>query len=169
MKSKTKILGVLLLMVVSSALSQTNEKEEKRRTSDRAEKVEQTVEETNNEIDSTVASVDNTIEGAKETAKKVGDIFFGKRNKKKTSANVVIITIAPISYDDQNVNQLHNEISKSKGVKELIKTFFNGQMTLKMESKLSADAIWQKVSQATRKNFSIEQISEKSITVNLKK
>ena len=169
MKSKTKILGVLLLMVVSSALSQTNEEKEKRRTSDRAEKVEQTVEETNNEIDSTVASVDNTIEGAKETAKKVGDIFFGKKSEKKTSANVVIITIAPISYDDQNVNQLHNEISKSKGVKELIKTFSNGQMTLKIESKLSADAIWQKVSQTTRKNFSIEQISEKSITVNLKK
>lgn len=169
MKSKTKILLPLLVLVTGFTFSQSNKEKEKRRTSNRAEKVEQTVEETNAEIDKTVASIDSTIEDAKETAKKVGDIFFGKKNKKKASTNTVIITIAPIAYDNHSANLLYNEISKFKVAKDLIKTYSGGQMTLKLESKSTADAIWQKVSQVTRKNFNIEQIGEKSIALNIKK
>ncbi|QLG45068.1 hypothetical protein [Costertonia aggregata] len=167
MKSKTKILVPLFLVVASFIFSQDNK--EKRRTANSVEKVEQTVEEANTEIDSTVASIDSTIEGAKETAKKVGDIFFPKKNKKKASSNIVIITITSISYDNPSVNQLYNEISKSKVAKELIKTYSNGQIMIKIQSKATADAIWQKVHQGTRKNFNIEQISEKSITLDFKK
>lgn len=169
MNSKTKIILPLLLLAVSFTFSQNSNEKEKRRTSKRAEKVEQTVETTNTEIDRTVASIDSTIEGAKETAKKVGDIFFGKKNKKKASTNTVTITVTPVSYDNQSVNQLYNEISKSKAAKDLIKTYSNGEMTIKMDTKSTADAIWQKVPMVTRKDFNIEQIGEKSIALNLKK
>jgi len=169
MRSKTKILILSFLMVTSFTFSQSSTEKAKRRTSNRVEKVEKKVADTNKEIDSTVASIDNTIEGTKQTAKKVGEILFGKKNKKKTQKNVIVIAIMSTSYDNESANQLYLEISKSKTSKDLVKTYSNGQMTIKLESKSSADAIWQKVSDVTRRNFNIEQISERSITLNLKK
>ncbi|MFD2588923.1 MULTISPECIES: hypothetical protein [Flavobacteriaceae] len=169
MKSKTKITTLTLLLVAAFTFSQSNNEKDNRRIHNKAEKAEKTVEETNEQIDSAVASIDNTIEGAKETATKVGDIFFGKKDKKKISKNTVVITIASVSYDDKDVNQLYHEISKSKGAKNIIKTYSNGQMIIQMESKSSADAIWQNVLQTTRTSFNIDKISEKSIVLKLKK
>jgi len=167
MKSKTRITTLLLLLVAVFTFSQSNNEKENRRIPNKTEKVDNTVVETNNQIDSTVASIENTIEGAKETAKKVGDIFSGKKDKKKTSKSTVVITIASVPYDDKNVNQLYDEISKSKEAKNTIKTYSNGQVRIQMESKSSADTVWQKVSQTTRSSFNVGEISEKSIVLTL--
>lgn len=167
MKSRTQLCTLVLLLAASTIFSQNNK--ETRRRANRVEKTEKKVEETNKQIDSTIVGIDNTIEGAKATAKKVGDMLFGKKDKKKASKNAIIITINSISYDDESVNQLYNEISKSKVAKKIVKTYSNGKMTIQIESKVSADTIWQKVAQAIRSSFSIVEISDKKIVLTSKK
>ena len=170
MKSKKQLVTLVLLLAVSAIFSQNTN--ENRRRANKAEKVERTVEETNKQIDSTIVGIDNTIEGAKATAKKVGEMFFGKKDKKKTSKktskNAIVISISSVSYDNENANQLYNEICKNKAAKNIVKTFSNGQLNIQMESKETADAIWQKVTQNTRTSFNINAISKNEIKLNLK-
>ena len=171
MKSKKQLVTLVLLLAVSAIFSQNTN--ENRRRANRVEKAEKQVEETNKQIDSTIVGIDNTIEGAKATAKKVGEMFFGKKDKKKTSKktskNAIVISISSVSYDNENANQLYNEICKNKAAKNIVKTFSNGQLNIQMESKETADAIWQKVTQNTRTSFNINAISKNEIKLNLKK
>ena len=167
MKSKKQLVTLVLLLAVSVIFSQNTN--ENRRRANRVEKAEKKVEETNKQIDSTIVGIDNTIEGAKATAKKVGNMFFGKKDKKKTSKNAIVITISSVSYDNENANQLYNEICKDKAAKNIVKTYSNGQLNIQMESKETADAIWQKVTQNTRISFDINAISKNEIKLNLKK
>ena len=172
MKSKKQLVTLVLLLVVSAIFSQSNQERESRRTTNKVEKANKTVENTNEQIDSTIVGIDNTIEGAKATAKKVGEMFFGKKDKKKTSKktskNAIVISISSVSYDNENANQLYNEICKNKAAKNIVKTFSNGQLNIQMESKETADAIWQKVTQNTRTSFNINAISKNEIKLNLK-
>ena len=169
MKSKKQLVTLVLLLVVSSIFSQSNQERESRRTTNKVEKANKTVENTNEQIDSTIVGIDRAIDGATETAKKIGGILFGDKKKKKAPKSFVIITIASVSYDDKNVNQLYNEISKAKATKNVVKMYSNGKMTIQMESKTSADAVWQKVSQNIRACFNIGEISEKAIVLTPKK
>ena len=170
MKSKKQLVTLVLLLAVSAIFSQNTN--ENRRRANRVEKAEKQVEETNKQIDSTIVGIDNTIEGAKATAKKVGEMFFGKKDKKKTSKktskNAIVISISSVSYDNENANQLYNEICKNKAAKNIVKTFSNGQLNIQMESKETADAIWQKVTQNTRTSFNINALSKNEIKLNLK-
>tara|TARA_R110001583_G_scaffold60219_8_gene179032 strand:+ start:574 stop:1056 length:483 start_codon:yes stop_codon:yes gene_type:complete len=159
MKSKIKIATLALLLATSYAFTQTTTE---------IERAGKTVESANRQIDSTVVAVNHTIENTKEAVNKVGGILFGKKDKNKTTNNNVVINITSVTYDNQSVTQLHQEISNTKLAKRIIKTYSNGQMTIKMDSKASADAIWQKVPKEIRTNFNISEISEKSIVLNLK-
>ncbi len=168
MRSKTTTITLMLLLVLGVAFAQNTEEKEKPEKPNKVEKAEKTVNETNAQIDSTIVGVDNTIEGAKETAKKVGEILFGKKGKKKKAKNQIVISISAVSYDNLGLNNLYKQISKSKGVSKVIKTFSNNQAILKIESKLSADDIWQKVSKDLRATFKVGEIQERAISITPK-
>ncbi|MEW2921341.1 hypothetical protein AB1A65_07720 [Muricauda sp. ANG21] len=135
------------------------------KTADQIDQVDQTVQNTNNDIDQTVEGIDNTIEGTKETVEKVGRILFG--SKKEKSKNKILIFIDSVAYGDENVQTLYNELSKKNGTKKTSKTFSDGVVTIQIESKQNADAIWQEVPQNVRASFKVNAMGENNISVEL--
>jgi len=135
------------------------------KTADQVEQVDQTVQKTNDDIDQTVEGIDNTIEGAKETVEKVGGILFGP--KKEKSKNKIVISIDSVAYGDENVQNLYNELSKKNGMKKTFKTFSDGVVTIQIETKQTADAIWQEISQNTRAPFKVIAMGKNKISVGL--
>ncbi|MCR9226806.1 MAG: hypothetical protein NXH90_05265 [Flavobacteriaceae bacterium] len=135
------------------------------KTADKVGQVDQTVHETNNDIDQTVEGIDNTLEGAKETVDKVGSILFG--SKKEKSKDKILISIDSVAYGDENVQNLYNELSKKNGTKKNSKTFSGGVVTIQIESKQNADALWQEISQNVRASFKVIAMGENNITVGL--
>ncbi len=168
MKLKTKITALVLLLVAGFAFSQ-NTGETEKKIPNKAGEVESRVEETNQQIDTTITSIDNTIDGAKEAVTKVSEILFGKKDKNKVSKSNIIILISSIAYNDEGLTLLYNDISKANGAKKTTKTFTNGVAIITIESKATADAVWQNIQNKIRDKFEIDAIGEKEIKIFPKK
>lgn len=167
MKSRTTLLMLLSIMIFGSATAQ-NERSRADRTKERTvvkeiDKTDRTVEETNAQIDSTTVSIENTIEGTKETIDKVGKILFGSKEGK--SKNIVVIQIHSVEYGNENLSQLQEHIKGIKSVKKVSKTFANNNATISVESKKTADDIWQEVPQNLKQSFTINSVSENTISL----
>lgn len=169
MKSRTPLLMLLSIMIFGSATAQ-NERRRTDRTKERTvtkkiDKTDRTVEETNAQIDSTTVSIENTIEGTKETIDKVGKILFGSKEGK--SKNIVVIQIHSVEYGNENLSQLQEHIKGIKSVKKVSKTFANNNATISVESKKTADDIWQEVPQNLKQSFTINSVSENTISLKV--
>jgi len=169
MKPRTTLLMLLSIMIFGSATAQ-NERSRADRTKERTvvkeiDKTDRTVEETNVQIDSTTVSIENTIEGTKETIDKVGKILFGSKEGKAKSKNIVVIQIHSVEYGNENLSQLQEHIKGIKSVKKVSKTFANNNATISVESKKTADDIWQEVPQNLKQSFTINSVSENTIAL----
>ncbi|UII81660.1 hypothetical protein [Flagellimonas sp. CMM7] len=171
MKSRTILLMFLSIMIFGPAAAQ-NERRRTDRTKERTvakeiDKTDRTVEQTNAQIDSTTVSIENTIEGTKETIDKVGKILFGSKEGKTKSKNIIVIQVHSVEYGDENLSRLQEHIKGIKSVKKVSKTFANNNATISVECKKTADDIWQEIPQNLRQGFTINSVSENTISLKV--
>ncbi len=164
MKTLKKHLPLIALMAFGCLWSQEPQKEDKKVIKE-VDKINKASEEINATTANTNAAIKSTIVNTKETIDAVGSLFgSGKKKKVKTKGGVTI-TIQQIDYDNEHLTQLYNHISKYKGVKKPAKTFSNGQASINVIYKESADALWQGVPKKFRKAFKMLQMDNQSISL----
>ena len=162
---------LVALMVALQAFSQT-ESQRRTRTADN-KKVVKEVEEVNRktrEVNETIAgtgeAIEESVEETKNTVDKVGDILFGNSPKNKSKRSVTI-TIPGVAYDDPMLEALYQQIIRSWGAKKTTKTFQDQQAVIQVSCKQSADDVWSQVSAELRKNFTVQQMSEQTVQLEL--
>ncbi len=178
MKTQRKLLLILVFIITATAFSQrdsSNRGREKARKVTSKSKVGKTtkkVDDANKTFNSTTDSIASTLENTKRTAKRIKDAIFGsKKNKTKTKNNgeLIIIEIPNVAYGDMSVNELVSNINSLKGMKKVLKSYANGNITITVNYKESADSLWMLINEKLQKMFIVKEMSEKKILVQLEK
>jgi len=169
MKTIRRQLGIVVLLICGTLGAQ--ERSVQRQQADgkdnkiikEVDKINKASEEINATAASTNTAIRSTVTNSKETIDMVGSLF-GSGKKKKTKGTL-IITIQKVEYDNDYLTRLYTHISKYRGIKNPAKTFGNGQATINVTYKESADALWQSVPKEIRKAFNMVQMDTQSISL----
>jgi len=166
----------MALIVFSTAFAQQNSRQEKR---SRVNKVTKKVDDTNKKINDTnktfnsaTDSIAQTVEDTKKTAERIRNAIFGpKKDKTKSKKNeeFVQIQIPNTTYGNPSSSELQNYLSKIKGVKKVSKSFANGEITMTIVYKGSADELWKNIPNGLYNIFVVKEMKEKYILLHFEK
>jgi len=156
-----------ILFAFGAVLAQQNKSEDKKVIKE-VEEINKTSEEVNETADNTNNAIKSTIENSKETIKTIGSLFGSGKGKKTKSKGSITISISPITYDDNNLEQLYRQISDTKGVKKTSKNFSDGKASIAIAYKENADALWQSIPKNIRSAFAMVQIDDTNIVLQPK-
>jgi len=176
MKTQRKLILILVLIITVNAFSQRNSssrgREKARKVTSKVNKTTKKVDDANKTFNSTTDSIANTVENTKRTVKKLKEAIFGsKKNKAKTkkSEELITIQIPNVAYGDVSVNELISNINSLKGMKKVSKSYTNGNITITINYKESADSLWMLISEKLQKVFIVKEMNEKKILLQLEK
>ncbi len=176
MKTQRKLILILVLIITANAFSQRDSsnrgREKARKVTNKVGKTTKKVDDANKTFNSATDSIANTGENTKRTVKKLKEAIFGsKKNKTKTKNNgeLIIIEIPNVAYGDMSVNELVSNINSLKGMKKVSKSYANGNITITINYKESADSLWMLINENSQKMFIVKEMSEKKILLQLEK
>ncbi len=130
-------------------------------------KVDKTTEEIKETTENTNDAINSTVKNSKETLKTIGSIFgSGKKNKTKTKGTVVV-DIQQITYNDQRLGKLYSYLTDAKGVKKASRSFTDGNASITITFKESADHLWQAVPTEIQSMFKMVEMSENRMLLQL--
>lgn len=153
-----KTLRIATLLVLFLALGQVSaqqsgavargqetdpEQQEGKNTIKEIEQINQASAEISATASNTTDAVKSTVANSKETLGEIKSLFGPSKGKK--AKGTVTIGIAPITYDDPDLNALYEHITGVRGVKNPNKNFSDGHVTITVEYKENADALWQRI------------------------
>ncbi|WP_139278137.1 hypothetical protein [Pseudozobellia thermophila] len=127
------------------------------------EQINQASEEISATASNTTDAVKSTVSNSREALNEIKSLFGP--GKTKRAKGTVTIGIAPITYDDPDLNALYEHIIGVKGAKSPNKNFSNGSVTITVEYKDKADALWQSLPTGVRSPFKMVQMSDDQIVV----
>ena len=176
MKTQRKLILILVLIITVNAFSQrdsgTRERAKAKKAMSKVNKTTKKVDDANKTFNNTTDSIANTVENTKRTVKKLKDAIFGsKKNKAKAkkSEELITIQIPNVAYGDASVNELVLNINSLKGIKKVSKSYANGNITITINYKESADSLWMLINEKSQKVFIVKEMSEKKILLQLEK
>jgi len=161
MKATKLLLCSLLFLWFNTAFSQQKEEKKKSEISKTSDKVKQTTSETKEAMNTAKGALNDT----KELVNDIGGIFKSKKGKTK---KIITIILDNIEYGDSNLNALHKEISKAKGVKNVSKKFEENKATFSIAYKKSADELWQSIAENIRNKFKVKSINTNNVFITIK-
>ncbi len=162
--TKKIILGICLFslnqIICQGKKKDDNQVKEVSKVDKTARDIKETTENTNDAINS-------TVKNSKETLKTIGSIFgSGKKNKTKTKGTVVV-DIQKVTYNDQRLDKLYSYLTDAKGVKKASRSFTDGNASITITFKESADHLWQAVPIEIQSMFKMVEMSEKRMLLQL--
>ncbi len=162
---------LVALIIALQAYSQTEPQRRSRTADDKkvvkeVEEVNRKTREVNETVVGTGEAIEKSVEETKNTVDKVGDILFGNSPKNKSKRSVTI-TIPGVAYDEPMLEALYQNITRSWGDKKTTKTFQDQKVVIQVSCKQSADDVWSQVPTELRKNFTVQQMSEQTVQLEL--
>ncbi|QCX38350.1 hypothetical protein FF125_07860 [Aureibaculum algae] len=175
MKTIRKITLLFALIMAGTSYSQESSKnKEESKINKEIDKTSNEVKRTSETVNSATDSITSTIKQTKKSVKDLKTAIFGERKSKKkkektkTNKDLIIIQIANIAYSNSNLKELQNSLSKIKGVKNVSKSYTNGNAIINIATKENADFLWQNISERLNKVFIVNEMNEKNILLDYK-
>ncbi len=164
------VLTILTCYAVTSQESSGRKRAKEKKVTEKIDRASDKVNNVNKTINASTDSITTTVEDTKRTLKELKTTIFGeKKNRKKTEKNIEFVTvdISNIAYSNENAIKLQDQLTKIKGVKKVSKRFVNQNITFTVDSKESADLLWEQISSELQKAFIIKEMGDKNILLSL--
>lgn len=123
-----------------------------------------TVSQASNAINQTTNTVNSAVQGVKSIKGMMSGLF-----PKKNKGGDVIIAIAGIEYDDENLSTLKESIRKVKGVKDIDTDYKGGTAFINVNFKGDGSDLWDKLPKEDKKLFKLAELADGNLIIEYKK
>ena len=155
---KITIATLLILLWVNSSRAQS-------KTAKTVQTANNSMTKTANDVNATGSAVNSTADATVNSAKSIVNAknAIGSLFKSKKSSNQIVIAIAGIEFEDENLTVLKDGISKAKGVKSASAEYKSGTATIEISYKGKPSELWQDVSKDAKKSFKLVEMGDDNI------